>query len=132
MDYLFSVIQMAEGSSSKWRSLCTNLLGGFSERPGHAPNTPAKQRGVGPKYPQIKHSATFFFFFGVTSEPSFNIVFSFALVVNNDPQYRQCLKEMSITKLSDGEVKGATLQENNISEVCKLSNACISVHILAS
>ena len=51
----------------------------------------------------------FFFFFGVTSEPSFNIVFSFALVVNNDPQYRQCLKEMSITKLSDGEVKGATL-----------------------
>ena len=51
----------------------------------------------------------FFFFFGVTSGPSFNIVFSFALVVNNDPQYWQCLEEMSITKLSDGEVKGSTL-----------------------
>lgn len=73
---------------------------------------------------QIKHSATilFTYFFGVTSEPSFNVMFSFALVVDSDPQYRQCLEEMSITRLTDGEVEDSDLQENDISHVCKLSD----------
>lgn len=90
--------------------------------------------GVGPKYTQIKHSATILFtdFFGVTSEPSFNIMFSFALVVDSDPQYRQCLEEMSVTSLTDGEVEGSDLQENDTSHVCKPSDACVGVHVLSS
>ena len=83
---------------------------------------------------QIKHSATilFTYFFGVTSEPSFNALFPVALVVDSDPQYRQGLEEMSITRLTDGEVGDSDLQENDISHVCKPSDARIGVHVLSS
>lgn len=74
-------------------NLCIDLLRG-SQSLGHAPkHFPAKQRGWGQNM-QIKHSATilFTYFFGVTSEPSFNARFLLLLVVDSDPQYRQGLE----------------------------------------
>lgn len=85
MDYLFNDIQTAEGSSLQ-KGLCIDVFRGILREAGPCQkHFPAKIEGQGQKHMQIR-TFNHHCFFGVTSEPSFTIVFSFGLVVNNDPQ----------------------------------------------